>query len=473
MKKSTFFSKPYHWLLFLLIIAFILLKLEALSLPFFWDEAWSYLPAIREMAEKGPSLLPGSIDTELYRGHPLVFYFLSSLWIKTFGYSLPVAHLFPLFVSIILLVSVYFIAYSWTDSFFAAFLAALLLFIQPIFLAQSTFLLSEIWLGLLFLWSFWFYFKRHWIGFGITVVTALLSKESAYCLIPAFVIISGVEWYLKRVNKKEFLIHITIISCLFLAGFSFFILQKIKFGWLFFPLHTSMIDFEAFGSKMEGSFLVLFLAQGRNIVFLITFIIAIVSIFFLKNKLSIEEKIILISVLIFTVGFMFFAAINFFSARYLFGCIPLLMIGCTLVLNNFSKKYYSSIIITFFVVLGTINIYKSIENKTINDVELSYTKLLNVQVQMVDYLEKSDYNEQIYAPFLMFYNLNTTYAGFIKSKKFQLTQNVLDTNNVYFINVSNENLNELDSLLVNKKVVLLKNFEEKNAFIELYKKQGN
>ena len=260
---------------------------------------------------------------------------------------------------------------------------------------------------------------------------------------------------------------------MFLAGFSFFILQKIKFGWLFFPLHTSMIDFEAFGSKMEGSFLVLFLAQGRNIVFLITFIIAIVSIFFLKNKLSIEEKIILISVLIFTVGFMFFAAINFFSARYLFGCIPLLMIGCTLVLNNFSKKYYSSIIITFFVVLGTINIYKSIENKTINDVELSYTKLLNVQVQMVDYLEKSDYNEQIYAPFLMFYNLNTTYAGFIKSKKFQLTQNVLDTNNVYFINVSNENLNELDSLLVNKKVVLLKNFEEKNAFIELYKKQGN
>jgi 4-amino-4-deoxy-L-arabinose transferase-like glycosyltransferase len=473
MKKTTFINQPYHWLLLLLIIGLFFLKLEALSLPFFWDEAWSYLPAIRVMAEQGPSIIPGSIDTELYRGHPMMFYFLSSLWIKTFGYSLPIAHLFSLFVSIILLVSVYFITYNWTNSYFAGFLATLLLFIQPIFLAQSTFLLSEVMLGLFFVWTFYFYFKKQWIGFGIAMVAALLTKESAYCLVPAFVITSGVEWYFNRINTKTFFKNMLIISLFFLIGFSFFIFQKIKFGWFFFPLHTSMIDFEAFGSKMEGSFLVLFLAQGRNIVFLITFIIAIVSVFFLKNKLSLEKQIILVSILIFTVGFMFFAAINFFSARYLFGCIPLLMIGCTLVLYNFNKKYYASIIITFFVVLGAINIYRSIENKTINDVELSYTKLLNVQVQMVDYLEKSDFKEQIYTPFLMFYNLNTTYAGFINSKKFQLTQNVLDTNNVYFINVSNEKLNEIDSLLINKKVILLKKFEEKQAFIELYKKNEN
>lgn len=469
MLKHFNFKNAYHWLYLLLICCIISFKWAALSLPFFWDEAWSYLPAIRVMAEQGPSLLPGSIDTELYRGHPMMFYFLSSLWIKTFGYSLPIAHLFSLFVSIILLVSVYFITYNWTNSYFAGFLATLLLFIQPIFLAQSTFLLSEIMLSLFFVWTFYFYFKKQWIGFGIALVAALLTKESAYCLVPAFVITSGVEWYFKRINTKTFFKNMLIISLYFLIGFSFFIFQKIKFGWFFFPLHTSMIDFKAFGSKMEGSFLVLFLAQGRNIVFLITFIVAIVSIILFKNKLSKDKVIIIISILIFSFGFMLFASINFFSARYLFGCIPLLMIGCTLVLNNFSKKYYSSIIITFFVVLGVINIYRSIENKTINDVELSYTKLLNVQVQMVDYLEKSDFKEQIYTPFLMYYNLNTTYAGFITNTKYQLTQNVIDSNNVYFINVSNERLNELDSLLTNKKITLVKRFEESAAFIELYK----
>lgn len=470
MKKSTLISQPYHWLLFLLIIVFILLKLEAMSLPFFWDEAWSYLPAIREMAEKGPSLLPGSIHTELYRGHPLVFYFLSSLWMKLFGHSLPISHLFPLIISIILLVSIYWITYKWTNSYFTGFLATLLVFIQPIFLAQSTFLLSEIWLGLLFLWSFWFYFKRHWIGFGITVVTALLSKESAYCLIPAFVIISGIEWYLKRINKKEFLVNISIITCLFLAGFSFFILQKIKFGWLFFPLHTNMIDFKEIGHKMESSFLILFISQGRNIIYLIALITAIVSYVYLKNKLSKEIQMILISFAVLTLGFSLFAAINFFSTRYLFAVIPLMLISCAIFIGSISKSYYPLTIISIIVVLGSINIYRSNENKNFGDTDLSYVDLLKVQVKMVEYLQKSDFKEQIYSPFLMFCVLDNPYDGFIDKKFANLGLQVNDSNNVYFLNVSNENLNGLDSLLANNKIVLLKRFEEKNAMIELYKK---
>lgn len=470
MKKSTLISQPYHWLLFLLIIAFILLKLEAMSLPFFWDEAWSYLPAIREMVEKGPSLLPGSIHTELYRGHPLVFYFLSSIWMKLFGHSLPVSHLFPLIISIILLVSVYWITFKWTNSYFTGFLATLLVFIQPIFLTQSTFLLSEIWLGLLFLWSFWFYFKRHWIGFGITVVTALLSKESAYCLIPAFVIISGIEWYLKRINKKEFLVNISIITCLFLAGFSFFILQKIKFGWLFFPLHTNMIDFKEIGHKMESSFLILFISQGRNIIYLIALITAIVSYVYLKNKLSKDIQMILISFAVLTFGFSLFAAINFFSTRYLFAVIPLMLISCAIFIGSISKSYYPFVIISIIVVIGSINIYRSKENKNFGDTDLSYVDLLKVQVKMVEYLQKSDFKEQIYSPFLMFCVLDNPYDGFIDKKFANLGLQMNDSNNVYFLNVSNENLNGLDSLLSNKKVVLLKRFEEKNAMIELYKK---
>ena len=473
MKKSTSISQPYHWLLFLIIIALILLKLEAMSLPFFWDEAWSYLPAIREMAEKGPSLLPGSIHTELYRGHPLVFYFLSSLWMKLFGHSLLVSHLFPLIISIILLLSIYWITYKWTNSYFTGFLATLLVLIQPIFLAQSTFLLCEIWLGLLFLWAFWFYFKRHWIGFGITVVTALLSKESAYCLIPAFVIISGIEWYFKRINQKEFLINISMISCLFLIGFSFFILQKIKFGWLFFPLHTNMIDFKEFGHKMVGSFLILFISQGRNMIYLTVIITAIISYVYFKNKLSKDIQMLLISFIVLVFGFSLFAAINFFSTRYLFAVIPLMLIASAILIGSISKSYYPKAIVAIITFLGIINIYKSIENNSFGDTELSYTDLLKVQVKMVDYLQKSDFKEQIYSPFLMFCLLDNPYDGFIDKKFANLGLQINDSNNVYFLNVSNEKLNGLDSLLNNKKVVLLKKFEEKNAQIELYKKTEN
>jgi hypothetical protein len=182
---------------------------------------------------------------------------------------------------------------------------------------------------------------------------------------------------------------------------------------------------------------------------------------------------ILVSFAVLTFGFSLFAAINFFSTRYLFAVIPLMLISCAIFISSISKSYYPISIISFIVVIGSINIYRSNETKNFGDTELSYTDLLKVQVKMVDYLQESDFKEQIYTPFLMFCVLDNPYDGFIDKKFANLGLQMNDTNNVYFLNVSNENLNGLDSLLVNKKVVLLKRFEEKNAMIELYKKAEN
>jgi hypothetical protein len=40
------------------LLALVFFKIPQLPLPSFWDEAWSYLPAILNMAETGPSLSP-------------------------------------------------------------------------------------------------------------------------------------------------------------------------------------------------------------------------------------------------------------------------------------------------------------------------------------------------------------------------------------------------------------------------------
>ena len=76
---TTIIKKPQIWGLFCILIGFIILKWDALFLPYFWDEAWVYMPAIRTMAEKGPSILPGSIEADLYTGHPLFFYLSPNL----------------------------------------------------------------------------------------------------------------------------------------------------------------------------------------------------------------------------------------------------------------------------------------------------------------------------------------------------------------------------------------------------------
>ena len=64
-----------------------------------WDEIWVYAPALTEMAEIGPTLLPGVLDAELSRGHPLLFHFLGGVFINLFGDELTTFRLYALLIS--------------------------------------------------------------------------------------------------------------------------------------------------------------------------------------------------------------------------------------------------------------------------------------------------------------------------------------------------------------------------------------
>ncbi len=470
MIKSFNFKNPYHWLVSALICCIVAFKWEALGLPFFWDEAWVYMPAIRTMAEKGPSIMPASIDPDLYTGHPLLFYCLASIWIKVFGYSLFKVHLFPLLISITLLLSIYFVVFKWTNSWFTAFLSVLLLAIQPIFLAQSTFLLIEVWLSLLFLWSFYFYFNRNWWGFSIAVVLALWSKESAFCLVPAFILTAIIELLYKTITPKVFVKIALGVVVLFSIGFSFFIIQKVKLGWLFFPRHANWITMADFFDKMEGSVLIIFVSQGRNLIYLVSLVVSIISFGFFKNKLTKNHQIKLLAFLVITIGFMLFASINFFSTRYLFAVFPLLMIGCSLLITSVQKSVFQYIVIPLFAVIGLVNINNSIEHPYFADVELNYTRMLKAQVEFCNYMESTEHNESIYAPFLAYTNLTNPYAGFVQKSLKNINPNLLDTSNVYYINTSNETCKELDSMIVNNKIHLVKRFENHQAKVELFSK---
>jgi hypothetical protein len=471
MAKYINYKEPFHWLLLFLILAFILFKMEAMQLPFFWDEAWAYLPAIRTMAEGNPSLMPGSFDPELYRGHPLLFYYLSSLWIKFLGHSLPIIHLFPLFISIALLLSTYFITYRFTNSFFSAFLASLILAIQPIFLTQSTFLLMEVLLALLVVWSFWFYFTKRWVAFIIFVSLALWTKESAYCLLPTFFLAAILEWYYKKITTKHFLIIFSKLAIAFLIGFSFFISQKIKLGWYFFPLHTGMINFNDFGDKLLGCIKIFFIEQGR--IYFVILAIGLVFYQFKFNNLKYINvlKIELIAFAIFFIFFAVFTSINFFSARYLFTVIPLIAIMLSVLIGNCYKIVITCFILLFIAILGLFLINNSIKSKRILDVELSYISFLKAQVKLTNYIVSiNSVKGKTYAPFLMFVNLTNPYAGFVNNGLKNITLNINDSNNIYYINSPNETSKELDSMITNNKIHLIKLFEFEQVKLELYKK---
>src|SRR6185295_19427051 len=83
-------------ILSLAILLLWIYKFPFLSLPFFTDEAWSYAPAVWAMYQSHPCLVPGCIPVDLYRGHPLLFYFISASVAKIFGFTPFVLHLFAL-----------------------------------------------------------------------------------------------------------------------------------------------------------------------------------------------------------------------------------------------------------------------------------------------------------------------------------------------------------------------------------------
>ena len=458
------------WVLVFAIIGFVAFKYDALFLPFFWDEAWVYMPAIRTMAEVGPSVLPGSIDAELYTGHPLLFYFLASSWIKVLGYSLLTAHSLPLLISIGLVLSVYYVVLNWTQSTFSALVGALLVLVQPIFLTQSTYLLIEVWLGLLFVWSFYFYFEKRWLPFVAIVLMGLWSKESAYTLVPCFVLLAIIEFLFWKEGLKVLFSKLALIIGIFILGISFFVLQKFTLGWYLFPRHANWMNLEDFSYKFDVAMAIVFKDQGRQAYYLLAVMAAVVGLIQYQYRLPKTHILKIMGILIFTLGFMVFASINFFSNRYLFGAIPLMMMACSLLFDSIKEKFYTYILLFLIVVYGFFNIYTSLNKEKFGDTELSYIHLLKAQVGMVNYLHQNPTGAQTYAPFLMLINLSNPYAGFVNKGLPNLSSQLKDSNNMYYLQEPNEPEADFDSLQVQYHLVLVNEEKAGNAWVKLYKK---
>ena len=262
------------------------------------------------------------------------------------------------------------------------------------------------------------------------------------------------------------------IGIVFLLGFSFFILQKINTGWFFFPRHINLITLSEFNYKFYLACDILFHHQGRSVFFIGSLIACAAGQFVFKHRFSTAHWLKLVSILIFVFWFILFASINFFSTRYLLGVMPLLMLGCGFICGNITRRHYACALLAGAALYGGYNIYESIENKTFSDVELSYTRLLKAQVHMVDYLEKNPPKEKMYAPFLMLVNLRNPYAGFVKQEMSNLSSDIRDSSNMYYLVLPNEHDPVFDALQKDFGLQLVYRAENKQARVDLYKKQN-
>lgn len=233
-----FFRK--RWELFVVLILFTMSKIPHLLFPFYWDESWPYVPAIKEMYRHGISLLPGAVDPNLSRGHPLFFHAAGAAWIYVFGATNKSLHMFALAISLLFLVTLYEAGYRIFNRR-VAFIALLLVATLVAFYVQSSFVLFEVLVAFLSFLSIFLYAERRYFLATLSLTALFLTKESG--LIAGFVI--GIDalisLFRKDIKSREKILRLMPVAVACMAIGLFFLIQKHERGWYVFPLYSETI----------------------------------------------------------------------------------------------------------------------------------------------------------------------------------------------------------------------------------------
>jgi len=479
------------------LLLFVLFKSGYLRLPFYWDEAWSYAKAILDMHDHGITLLPGSANAELTRGHPLFFYFLSASWMKLFGTSPAAAHILPLLISCLLIIVLFLFCRSYFN-LATAMVAVSFLSLQAIFLAQSGLLLPEVLIALLVLTSVLAYFRQSRGLFLLAASLLVLTKESGMVVALVFLLDA---WFIRphfiageplpfrsakpshtginhqgyaRPETTRFYRHLFKTWHLFIPPavfLLFIILQKVRSGWYFYPEHMGMIDLSRAGMMEKGSAFLkgLFLRNGRFL-----FLGAAIGCFAMlriRNCLSAKEKHFLWFSGLLAVAYGIFCAINFFSQRYVMALLPVtLAAGSALITSCLSQKriMYGT---TIIILMGFFILHARFLSRNESDVSLGYKDTVLLHREVVHYAGQQDWNDKlVYSTFLMQYNLSDPRMGYLEAGQTPLheVRNVEGLKYDLYLFCSNERDSLRERLASDGNFILLKRFERGKAWAEVY-----
>lgn len=464
-------SWPFHITAVVIGVTLVLFKSGFIGLPLFWDEAWVYAPAVRAMYANGPTLLPDALPTELTRGHPLLFHFLTTLWMKLWGTSNAVLHAFALFVSVLTLAAVHITGTRIAGAHVGA-AATLMVAVNEAFLAQSGILLPEILLALFVLLTTWMFIERNVAGYIILGTCALLTKESAIVVIIAILVWQTVLLFTKegRDHPRNAWKWMAIICMPVLLASLFFLHQYRVFGWVFYPEHLGMMSFDpkAVHYQFKLAFAIVFDQQGMapttyafglmvpllwrlwkpsigfalvilyvaavkvldgrwampplpTLVFTVFCFAAIFFIQFMKLYALDRRKGEFAGIgLIFLLGFLLFSALNFFADRYLICLLPFIAIGMAIMINGAVARFTPWAFPLLIITLCMVRVWHIGKDDLVGDTRLSYKDLISVHSEMIGELEdKALHDAPILASFTEVVYLTEPDAGYLSGPAFR------------------------------------------------------
>lgn len=474
---------------------FIVIKFSTLNTPFFWDEAWVYAPAVREMARSGISLLPHGLSDMYSRGHPLLFFAVGATWVKIFGSSLFSMHLFALTIAISFIFTLFYIVKNIFDASLALIVASITL-VQPIFVAQSALVLPEVFLSLWAILTIYHFIKQNKVFYFLFGILLVLTKETGVVIIASLMLYQAICFFTEKITSQSFAAFLkksllAFIPMLFFIAF--LIVQHYQRGYYFFPEHISLLNFNwhNFQEQLKHCYDYLFERQGRIYItysflilfglfykpipimlrlFLIAGLVACVKIFFqywaipdwlmvifiglftgtfyyiMHIKYAVASKYAAgIMAILFLTGILYlvFSSINFITARYLFLLVPLMVLYFSYYIKE-SLRFYSFLPYTWCVLLMSFIVYGIFFycNDT-GDESPKYIQGVKLEKEMISYLEQQNLQKDTFdCSFTMNIALRDTGMGFLSGKPFSNILSKLNKHTKYVVctNVDDDSL---------------------------------
>lgn len=473
--KNQWLKKWYHELiLILMIVVLIIVKYPHLSLPYYSDEGFAFGPAVHLMYQTGPGILPSSLEPDYSYGHPLLFHFLVASWMQIFGESIFVAKSFALIVSILLLITIYLTGKALFSKD-AGLLAALLLFFQPVFLAQSSFVLLEVFLSLLGLLTVYFFYKKSWLLYILSASALVMTKESGLFLIFALCIWQLFGFAFIKEEKTTFprliMSYLIILIPAFVFGL-FLILQKLTWGWFLYPnrIDDMVLNYSTIAENLGLIRKYIFIDHGRN--WLIWgLLVAFIGYFFAReNKFTVNQwKSIGIIALVIGI-FWLMSSLNFISYRYfLVAIVMLTMLIGAITVQAFQTKRWLLYPLAILLVVSQATF--AFRHYTTGDDNLGFTDAVTVHRDAIRFMENAGLrDEYVFAHFLMLYNLRQPISGYLTNGKVFTNLTGIHTDSVAYAVISNVELShDLDSIRRLPHLELMKRVETGLAWTEIYR----
>jgi len=466
-------KKCYHELILgILILGFIFFKIPHLNLPYYGDEGFAFGPAVHKMYNDGPGLLPSALPPDYSYGHPLLFHFLVSSWMHLLDNSIAGSKSFALFLAILLLVSIFYVMQKWFDKN-TGLLAVTLLLLQPVFIAQSGFLLLEIMVALLGIWTIHFWFKRNFWMYALASSMLIMTKESGLFLIFALGLWQLIEFFIIKTDKLTFWLFVRRFLIMAAPAYVFgifLLMQKATWGWYLYPLR--MEDMNSDPHKLNHlswwTRQIIFVLHGR--LYITIALLAGTALYFIipGQRFTKKQWGFLVFLLMFIFIFKYISILNFISNRYFLIVITILIMLSSALIIHSLKKYtwlmglFSGLLIFSQVMFAGIR-------KSPGDDSLGAIDNIRVHHQTVKFMEDLNaFDDRVFTHFLMRENLYRPVIGYLSGERLFTSISGNFNENVKYVIVTSLELWETESARQDERLRLLKRFEQHNAWAEIY-----